>query len=90
MIDELNSAAGAAEETTRRGAWEDHFADMIRSLRREMRERRVEIKSSEFTRHSRAARREMLLAMRSLLDDALERMDKQDLADNKATRITIE
>lgn len=90
MIDETSRAQEAAERATRRGDWEDHFADMIKSFRREMRERRVEINGSEFTKHTRAARREMLMAFRSLLDDAIAHMDKQDVAESKATRITIE
>jgi hypothetical protein len=33
---------------------------------------------AEFTAHRNAARREMLLAIRSLIDNAIERVDKTD------------
>jgi hypothetical protein len=33
---------------------------------------------AEFTTHRRAARREMLLAIRSLIDNAIERVDKSE------------
>jgi len=33
---------------------------------------------AEFTTHRRAARREMLLAIRSLIDNAIERVDKTE------------
>lgn len=77
-------------EGKREMAWEDHFAAMIKSLRREIKEHKAEFPSKEFVRHARAARREMLLAFRSLLDDAIERLEKQETPEPKASRIVVE
>lgn len=91
MQDELNRPASVAPESKRRELeWEDYFAGMVRSFRRELNERRTEMNRKEFMQHTRAARREMLLAFRSLVDDAIEQIDKSDVTDAKATRINIE
>lgn len=63
-----------------------HFEDEIpEDVRQHFREARKELKESMkaflppgFIEHRRNARREMLLAWRSLIDSALERMDKGD------------
>ena len=45
----------------------------------------------EFRQHTKAAHREMLLAMRSLLDAAIERAEeKPDPKKKKAAKITVE
>ncbi len=43
----------------------------------------------EFWEHRRAARRETLLALRSLLDVAIERTEKRERSAKKRTRIEI-
>jgi hypothetical protein len=48
-----------------------------KKAREEMRQAVEGILPEGFIEHRRAARREMLLAMRSLLDSAIERMDKK-------------
>ena len=72
--------------------WEDHLAAAIKSFRKEMKETGVGFFPEEFKSHQRAARREMLLAWRSLLDariEKLENLDKEKAA-QKATRIKVE
>ncbi len=72
--------------------WEDHLAAAIKSFRKEMKERRVDLFPEEFHTHRRAARREMLLAWRSLIDARIARMDEeaQGKAAPQATRIKVE
>ena len=48
-----------------------------KSARESMRQSLRELVPPGFMEHRRAARREMLLAMRSLLDAAIERTDKK-------------
>ncbi len=43
----------------------------------------------DFKSHMRAARREQLLAVRSLIDAAIERMDEGDKSDRRRGRIDI-
>ena len=47
-------------------------------LRRMLRSKRRQILPSEFRAHTRAARKEMLLAVRSLLDSAIDWLDKKE------------
>ncbi|UCF61492.1 MAG: hypothetical protein JSV37_02090 [Anaerolineaceae bacterium] len=47
----------------------------MRAARSELRESYKSLFPPEFVEHRRAARREMLLALRSLIDHALERME---------------
>jgi len=50
-------------------------------------------KAGEAAEHFRAARREALLGIRTLLDGALERLDRRDEVSRKepgSTRITVE
>ena len=49
-----------------------------RAARREMRESVKSFLPPEFWEHSRKARKEMLLAWRSMIDTALERLDKKE------------
>jgi hypothetical protein len=51
--------------------------DHARAARTSMKKSFEELIPRGFIEHRRAARREMLLAMRSLLDAALERMEKK-------------
>ena len=51
--------------------------DHARAARASMRKSFEELVPHGFTEHRRAARKEMLLAMRSLLDAAIERLEKK-------------
>ena len=51
--------------------------DHARAARESMRKSFEELIPHGFIEHRRAARKEMLLAMRSLLDAAIERMEKK-------------
>lgn len=69
------------EKTTHRRHFEDEIPEEVRE---HFREARNELKESMkaflppgFIEHRRKARREMLLAWRSLIDSALERMDQK-------------
>jgi len=70
--------------------WEDHLAAAIKAFRREMKEARGEIFPAEFHTHRRAAQREMLLALRALIDAKIERIEKTDRTTPKAARIPVE
>jgi Sec-independent protein translocase protein TatA len=72
--------------------WEDHLAAAIKAFRKEAKEWRGELLPEEFKTHRRAAQREMLLAMRSLIDAKIEKLEKaeKDKAASKATRIKVE
>ncbi len=50
----------------------------VKAAREEMRESIKGFLPPEFVEHRHKARKEMLLAFRSLVDAALERMDKKD------------
>jgi hypothetical protein len=69
-------------ETTPRKPLEDRIPE---EARQHMRAARAELRNSleaffppEFLEHRRKARREMLLAWRSFIDHALQRMDEKD------------
>ncbi len=72
--------------------WEDHLAAAIKSFRKEMKERRLDMFPEEFYLHRRAARREMLLAWRSLIDARIARLEEEgkEKAAPQATRIKVE
>ncbi len=72
--------------------WEDHLAAAIKSFRKEMKEWRTEMLPEDFKLHRRAARREMLLAWRSLIDARISKLDEEekDKAARQATRIKVE
>lgn len=59
-------------------------------LRRILRSKRRQILPSEFRAHTRAARKEMLLAVRSLLDSAIDRLEEEPKPAPQATKIEIE
>ncbi|MBI4789076.1 MAG: hypothetical protein HY782_18750 [Chloroflexi bacterium] len=81
-----------AEITEKETSWEDHLAAAIKSFRNEMKEWRVELLPEEFHQHRNAAKREMLLACRSLLDAKIAKLEEQDKEKTapKATRIQVE
>ena len=70
------------ENTTHRRPFEAKIPEDVRqharAAREEMRESVKAFLPAEFWEHSRKARKEMLLAWRSMIDAALERMDKKD------------
>lgn len=72
--------------------WEDHLAAAIKSFRKELKEHRMDMFPEEFRTHQRAARREMLLAFRSLIDSRIARIDQTNKEGDtpKATRIKVE
>ncbi len=72
--------------------WEDHLAAAIKSFRKEMKERRTDMFPEEFRQHRRAARREMLLAWRSLIDARIAKLDEEakEKTAPQATRIKVE
>jgi hypothetical protein len=70
-----------AEKTTRRKPFEDKIPEEtrehIKAARQEMRESIKGLFPPEFIEHRRNARKEMLLAWRSMIDHALERMEEK-------------
>ena len=70
------------EKTTRHKAFEDKIPEEVRqhvrAAREEMRESIKAFLPPEFVEHRKKARKEMLLAWRSVIDTALERMDKKE------------
>jgi hypothetical protein len=70
------------ENTSRRRPFEDRVPEEARqharAAREEMRESMKAFMPPEFWEHGRKARKEMLLAWRSMIDAALERMDKKE------------
>ncbi len=73
-------------------SWEDHLAAAIKSFRKDVKERRGNMLPDEFWSHQRAARREMLMAWRSLLDKRIEKLEHADKEKSgpQATRIKVE
>jgi hypothetical protein len=72
--------------------FEDWLAEGIKGFRTTCKELRPFL-PEEFRQHTTAARREMLLAMRSLLDAAIERSEKEEKEGNlkkKATKIEVQ
>ena len=73
-------------------SWDEHFREGMEGLKGELRDT---IQSREtignVRKHSRAAMKEMLLAWRSLLDGAIERIDAAEKTGTQhATKIKIE
>ena len=70
------------ENTTRRKSYEDKIPEEVRqharAAREEMRESFKSFLPPEFFEHRKKARKEMLLAWRSMIDAALERIDKKE------------
>ena len=71
-----------AEKTTRPRPFEDVVPEEVReharAAREELRESIKAFLPPEFLEHRRKARKEMLLAWRSMIDAALERMDRKE------------
>ena len=71
-----------AEKTTKRKAFEDKVPEEVRqhvkAAREELRESIKAFLPPEFVVHRRKARKEMLLAWRSVIDSALERIEEND------------
>ncbi len=70
------------DKTSRRKYYEDKIPEEVRqhvrAAREEMRESVKSFLPPGFVEHRKNARREMLLAWRSLIDSALERMDEKE------------
>lgn len=70
------------DKTTRRQHFEDkvpeEVREHVRAARQEMRESMKTFLPPGFVEHRKKARKEMLLAFRSLIDSAIERMDKNN------------
>lgn len=70
------------ENTSRRRPFEDKVPEEARqharAAREELRESMKAFLPPEFWEHGRKARKEMLLAWRSMIDAALERMDRKE------------
>ncbi len=69
--------------------WEDHMATGLKGMRADMKDKMKDFPTPEFRSHMRAARREMLLAFRSLIDKAIEKTEEPP-EEPKASRIVIE
>jgi hypothetical protein len=70
-----------AEKTTPRKPFDripEDVREHLRAARAEMRESVQGFLPPEFLEHRRKARKEMLLAFRSLIDSALKRMDEKE------------
>ena len=68
--------------------FEDWLAEGIKGIGQSVRAGKPRFLSEEFCTHIGAARRECLLAMRSLLDAAIERLEEPPK--QQATRIEVE
>ncbi len=70
------------ENTSRRKPFEDRVPEEARqharAAREEVRESMKSFMPPEFWEHGKKARKEMLLAWRSMIDAALERMDRKE------------
>jgi hypothetical protein len=70
------------EDTTRRRSFEDKIPEEVRqharAAREELRESVKAFLPPEFFEHRKKARKEMLLAWRSMINAALERMDEKE------------
>jgi hypothetical protein len=70
-----------AEKSNRQKKYESHIPDEarehFRAARKEMREGVKTLFPEGFFEHRKSARREILLAWRSMLDSAIQRMDEK-------------
>jgi hypothetical protein len=76
-----------AEEKT--FAFEDWLSDGIKGLRTSLK-RKKRRERSAFRQHLRSAGKEVLLAFRSVLDEAVEYLEAEPEGKKKATKIKIE
>lgn len=82
-----------AEEENDRPEWENHVAATFKGIRSDWKRKAQDFPSAEFRMHTRAARREMLMAFRSLIDAAIAHLEEQEKpapAEPKAGRVTVE
>ena len=70
-------------------AFEDWLSDGIKGMRKSVKRKRRR-EPSGFRRHLRSAVKEMLLAVRSVLDEAVEALEAEPKPKKKATKIKIE
>jgi hypothetical protein len=70
---------------------EEWLADGIKGLRHTLKgkARRRQVLPEQFKEHTRAARKEMLLAVRSLLDTAIEEEEEEPEPTKKPTKIDV-
>ena len=71
--------------------WEDYLAKTIKAFRAEVHSGGGPkgLLPEEFWKHRRAAKKEMLLAWRSLLDTAIERLEKEPEKKKEAKKIAV-
>ena len=79
-------ATAAAKEETKEFVFEDWLSEGIKGVKSRYRRKKGE--PSAFRQHVRAARKEMLLAVRSVIDAAIERLEEQPK--KKATKIKVD
>ncbi len=83
-----------SEETKKTDSmsWDEHFRAGMKGLKAELRDSLQSRETvSNVRTHSRAAMKEMLLAWRSVLDGAIERIDKAEKSSaQRVTKIKIE
>ncbi len=73
------------------GDWENHVTAGLKGMRSDVMDKMKDFPSKEFRDHARAAQREMLLAFRSLIDLAIDKLEEKDKPDEpKSGRVTIE
>ncbi len=68
---------------------EEWLDEGLQGLRRSLKGKRPQIIPEQFKKHSRAARKEMLMAVRSLLDAAIEELEGNPETPEKATKIEV-
>jgi hypothetical protein len=68
---------------------EDWLDEGMQGLRRTLKGKRPQILPEQFKKHTRAARKEMLLAVRSLLDTAIEELEGESQAPEKAANTEV-
>jgi len=77
----------AVEEKT--FVFEDWLSDGIKGVRESLRQKK-ERQPSVFRGHLRAAAKEVLLAARSVLDEAIEKLEAEPAPKKKAAKIKVE
>ncbi len=71
--------------------WENHVTAGIKGMRAEMQDKMKDFPSKDFRAHAKAAQREMLLAFRSLLDLAIDKLEEKSKTEEpKSGNIKIE
>ena len=68
----------------------DWLAEGVHGVKSSRRRVMSSFMPKEFGKHVKAARKEMLLAVRSLIDEAIERTEKEKNSHPKATAIKVE